>query len=75
MKMRSSMLARESHIGLAHYRPSMSAVPFARAGIGAALPLLDAAQAERLARIASIVRFGKGRLIYQEGDKANSRAR
>lgn len=70
MKVRSSILARESPVGLTRYRPSLSAVPFAQAGSEAALPLLDTAEAERLAQIGSVVRFAKGTLVYQEGDEA-----
>jgi CRP-like cAMP-binding protein len=51
--------------------PVIAAVPFAHAGSGATLPLLDADQSARLAHIGSIVEFPKGARFYQEGDEAD----
>lgn len=72
MKVHPSIVARESKYGPARLGPSISATPFAYPGNGSAPPLLDTAETERLARIASIVRFAKGTRIYAEGDKADA---
>jgi CRP-like cAMP-binding protein len=52
-------------------RPAITAVPFATAGSGAAVPLLDADQAARLGLVGSIAEFSKGARLYQEGDEAD----
>ena len=72
MKAHSSIVAHESRGGPARSGPSMSAIPFMQPGDGSAVSLLDAAETERLAGIASIVCFAKGARIYEAGDKAES---
>ena len=52
--------------------PAISAVPFREISDGRALALLGERERERLANIASLVRFRRGTTIYREGDPADS---
>ncbi len=72
MKAHSAIVAHESRGGPTRNGPSMSAVPFMQPGDGSAVSLLDPAETERLAGIASIVCFAKGARLYEAGDKAES---
>lgn len=48
--------------------PSISAIPFRHDGTGLTAPLLSAAERGRLALIATVAHFERGRVIFQEND-------
>ncbi len=53
-------------------RPSISAIPFREASGGKISYLLSEPERIALARIASRVRFGRGTLMFREGDRAEA---
>ena len=72
MKAHSSIVARTGEDRRPDPAAAMSAASFADPGSGSPLPLLDAAETARLARMVSIVGFAKGACLYEEGEKADS---
>lgn len=49
--------------------PSISAIPFEHSGTGRRAPLLSEAERRRLASIATVVRFERGQVLYEQEDE------